>query len=89
MEFSGNSHPQSQNFASYKQSVCTFMKMGLRIKVRKFLNALKLSHHIKKKCHSDIYKVMESYSHLLQLPFNTSSLSRAKRRKIGGLQCEL
>lgn len=50
---------------------------------------LKLSYYNKKKCHSDMYEVMESHSHLLRLPFNTSPVSSAKRIKILGLQCEL
>lgn len=40
------------------------IKTGFMIRVGKFLNVLKLSYHIKKKCRSDIYKVMESRSHL-------------------------
>lgn len=81
MEFSHSHQPQSQNFPSYKRGMCAFNKTGFIIRVGKFLNVLKRSYHIKKKCHSDIYKVMESHSHLLQLPFNTSPLAVPKGEK--------
>lgn len=88
-----NSHTETNLRAKTSpviSEVCALLiKAGFMIRVGKSLNVLKLSYHIKKKCHSDIYKVMESHSHLLRLPFNTSPLSSAKRTKILGLQCEL
>lgn len=88
-----NSHAETNLRAKtlpVTSEVCApLIKTGFMIRVGKFLNVLKLSYHIKKKCHSDIYKVMESHSHLLRLPVNTSPLSSAKRTKILGLQCEL
>lgn len=81
MELSHSNQPQSQNFTRYQRGVCAFNKMGFIIKVGKFLNVLKLSYRIEKKCHSDSYKVMEFHSHLLQLLFNTSPLSSAKGEK--------
>lgn len=88
-----NSHAETNLRAKTSPAtseVCApLIKTGFMIRVGKFLNVLKLSYHIKKKCHSDIYKVMESQSHLLRLPFNTSPFSSAKRTKLLGLLCEL
>lgn len=89
MEFSHSYLPQSQKLTSCNRGMCTFNKMDFIIKVGKIVNMLKLSYWIKKKCHSDIYQVMEFDSHLLGLLFNTSPLSSAKRRKILGLLREL
>lgn len=59
------------------------------MRIGKFLNLLKFSSHIKKKCHSGIYEIMEFCSHLLRLPLHTSPASSAKGESFQAKQRDL